>query len=156
LHKVLYQCPNYLTEYEMDSAGDKIWCKHCGKEWILSPLGELTAVNGETEFSHPPDWYEFQRAEVRRQIETGTYEVHDEVDVDTLPNARGYIQLGGGRLTHNLEGFKLEVDFGDRPFCLTKTPASMYACHIEYNYDHRGDCIDLSTLSDTYYIYPVN
>jgi len=32
----------------------------------------------------------------------------------------------------------------------------MYSCHIEYNYDARGDCIDLSTLQDTYYIYPLN
>ncbi|HPJ21779.1 MAG TPA: hypothetical protein PLH18_05435, partial [Clostridia bacterium] len=33
--------------------------------------------------------------------------------------------------------------------------ASMYSCHIEYNYlGKHGDCIDLNTLTDTYYIYP--
>ena len=156
LHKVLYQCPSCMTEYEMDSEKNKIWCRHCGKEWMLSSLGELSAVKGETEFSHIPDWYEFERAEVRRQIEEGTYEVQDEVDVDTLPNARGYINLGRGSLTHNLDGFRLDVDYPDGPLHLQKTPASMYSCHIEYNYDQRGDCIDLSTVSDTYYIYPMN
>ncbi len=30
----------------------------------------------------------------------------------------------------------------------------MYACHIEYEYFGKGDCVDLSTLEDTYYIYP--
>ena len=30
----------------------------------------------------------------------------------------------------------------------------MYSCHIEYNYMDEGDCIDLSTLQDTYYISP--
>jgi F420-0:gamma-glutamyl ligase len=30
----------------------------------------------------------------------------------------------------------------------------MYSCHIEYDYMGKGDCIDLSTLDDTYYIYP--
>ncbi|HBP38989.1 MAG TPA: hypothetical protein DD640_09685 [Clostridiales bacterium] len=156
LHKVLYQCPNCLTEYLMDSDGNRLWCGHCKKEWVLSPLGQLNATQGETEFSHPPDWYEFQRREVRRQIEQGTYEVSDEVDVDSLPNAKGYINIGKGRLVHNLEGFSLEVATRRGPLSLKKTPASMYSCHIEYNYDARGDCIDLSTLQDTYYIYPLN
>lgn len=156
LHKVLYQCPNCKFEHEMESADDKIWCRHCQKTWILSPLGELTAVKGVTEFNHVPDWFEFQRSEVRRQIKEGIYEIRDEVDVDSLPNARGYFNLGKGRLTHNLDGFKLEADLGQGLFSLHKTPASMYSCHIEYDYDKRGDCIDLSTLDDTYYIYPLN
>lgn len=156
LHKVLYQCPNCKTEYQMDSAGNKIWCRHCHKEWVLSPVGELTAVNGETEFCHPPDWFEFQRAEVRSQIEAETYAVRDEVDIDSLPNAIGYINLGSGNLSHTMEGFTLEANFAGGDFPLHKTPASMYSCHIEYDYDQRGDCIDLSTLTDTYYIYPRN
>ena len=30
----------------------------------------------------------------------------------------------------------------------------MYSCHIEYDYFKKGDCIDLSTLDDTYYLFP--
>jgi hypothetical protein len=38
-----------------------------------------------------------------------------------------------------------------------KSVSSLYSCHIEYNYlGKHGDCIDLNTLSDTYYIYPKN
>ena len=55
LHKVLYQCPHCLTEYEMDSKGDAL-CNHCGKKWTMSTLGELKAEEGETEFFHIPDW----------------------------------------------------------------------------------------------------
>ena len=29
----------------------------------------------------------------------------------------------------------------------------MYSVHIEYEYNNKGDCVDLSTLEDTYYIY---
>ena len=140
----------------MASAGVRLWCENCSKSWTLSEFGELRAENGETEFSHIPDWYEFQRVEVRRQIENGTYFIHDEVDIDSLPNARGYIHLGPGRLTHNQNGFTLEADLSTGPLQLYKTPASMYSCHIEYDYDHRGDCVELSTLEDTYYIYPKN
>lgn len=154
LHKVLYQCPNCLVEYKMDSGGNKIWCGNCGKEWIMSELGELGAVSGSTEFSHIPDWYEFERKFVRSQIEQGTYEFTDEVLVDSLPNSKGYIGLGRGILTHDMSGFTLKGDFGGKPFLLKKEPLSMYSCHIEYEYMGKGDCIDLSTMDDTYYIYP--
>jgi len=156
LHKVLYQCPSCLTEFKMESAGVRLWCGHCGKQWTLSALGELKADSGVTEYSHIPDWYEFERREVRRQIESGTYEVSDDVDIDALPNARGYINIGRGHLTHNREGFRLEAEHAGGGVLLKKTPSSMYSCHIEYDYDKRGDCIDLSTPTDTYYIYPVN
>ena len=158
LHKVLYQCPNCLIEYQMDSARTRLWCKSCQKSWLLLPNGFLQAEEGKTEFNHIPDWYEFLRGQVRQQIESGTYYVADDVDVDALPNARGYINLGHGRLVHDINGFALTTAGrpGQPPVHLHKTPLSLYSCHIEYAYDKRGDCLDLSTTSDTYYIYPLN
>jgi DNA-directed RNA polymerase subunit RPC12/RpoP len=154
LHKVLYQCPGCMTEFQMDSDKNRIWCRQCGKEWIMSELGELKAVSGITEFSHIPDWYEFERGQVRRQIDEKTYEFSDDVIVDSLPNAKGYIRLGHAKLSHNMDGFHLEGTFSGKSFSLGKEPLSMYSCHIEYDYLGGGDCIDLSTLEDTYYIYP--
>lgn len=154
LHKVLYQCPHCMTEYKMNSGGNKIWCEHCGKEWVLLEFGELSALQGETEFAHIPNWYEFERSQVRKQIEQKNYQWTGEVIVDSLPNANGYIRLGKARLTHNLSGFYLNGDFGSGKISLKKEPLSMYSCHIEFEYFNTGDCIDLSTLQDTYYIYP--
>ena len=154
LHKVLYQCPSCMTESQMDSDKDRIWCRHCGKVWIMSELGELKAVNGITEFTHIPDWYEFERKQVRKQIEEKVYEFSDDVLVDSLPNAEGYIRLGIAKLSHNMNGFCLEGNFEGKSFTFKKEPLSMYSCHIEYDYLNNGDCIDLSTLDDTYYIYP--
>ena len=38
---------------------------------------------------------------------------------------------------------------------MDKPVASMYSCHIEYDYLGRyGDCVDLNTLEDTWYTYP--
>ncbi len=53
-----------------------------------------------------------------------------------------------------MKGFYLEGNFDGKSFELSKEPLSMYSCHIEYDYFNKGDCIDLSTLDDTYYIYP--
>lgn len=152
LHKVLYQCIKCGTEYEMSSEGNTLRCDHCGAEWTMTEFGELVSNDGGK--MHIPDWYEFQREKVREQIETGKYSLSAPVVVDSLPGADGYIRLGEATLTHDAHGFRLEGEFGNEPFLLEKHPLSMYSCHIEYEYKGNGDCIDLSTLSDTYYIYP--
>lgn len=154
LHKVLYQCPNCLTEYEMDSKGDTLWCNHCGKRWTMTTLGELKAEEGETEFSHIPDWYEWERENVRREIEAGIYHFNSEVIVHSLPNSKGFINLGPATLTHDMRGFILKGSHNSTPYELTWTPQSLYSCHIEYNYRGLGDCVDLNTNDDTLYIYP--
>lgn len=154
LHKVLYQCPHCLTEYEMDSHGDAIWCNHCGKKWIMSTLGELKAEKGETEFTHIPDWYEWERENVRREIELGTYHFQSKAIVHSLPDAIRFIDFGPATLVHNMKGFHLKGLHNSIPYELTWTPQSLYSCHIEYNYRNLGDCVDLNTNHDTLYIYP--
>ncbi|NCC55136.1 MAG: hypothetical protein EOM11_06600 [Erysipelotrichia bacterium] len=156
IHKVLYQCPSCLTEHEMDSKGHTITCNHCKKTYDMDEYGELHAVSGKTEFSHIPDWYEFEREQVRKEILAGKYYFEDEVMIESLPNAKGYIPLGKGKLIHNENGFILTGDELGKPLELLKEPLSLYSLHIEYDYMGKGDCIDLSTLDDTYYIYPIN
>lgn len=154
LHKVLYQCPHCLTEHQMDSDLNKIWCNSCKKTYEMDEYGVLKAVEGVTEFSHIPDWYEFERKQVRKQIDEGTYHIEDDVLIESLPNAKGYIKLGTGHFVHNLSGFKLDGQDINDILDLTKEPLSLYSLHIEYDYMGKGDCFDLSTLTDTYYIYP--
>jgi hypothetical protein len=154
IHKVLYQCPHCLKEHDMDSKGHKIWCNSCHKTYEMDVYGKLKAVEGETEFEHIPDWYEFERSQVKKQILEGTYHFEDDVIIDSLPNAKGYIRLGDGHLIHNHQGFVLTGTEFEKPLKLIKEPLSLYSLHIEYDYFGKGDCIDLSTLDDTYYIYP--
>jgi len=157
LHHVLYQCPHCLTEHEMDSSENRLWCNHCHKTYEMDEMGSLKAVEGVTEFSHIPDWYEWEREQVKQQVLQGAYYFEDDVLVDSLPNADGYIRLGTGKLIHDINGFKLSGNFDGDEFLLEKDPLSMYSAHIEYNYlGTKGDCIDLSTLDDTYYLYPIN
>lgn len=157
LHKVLYQCPSCKTEFKMSSQGTILKCDACGKQWNMSELGELEAVNGETEFSHIPDWYEWERENVKREVAEGTYSSGElKVKVDTLPNAKRFIRLGEGTLVHDMNGFTVRgTDVEGDPFEMIKTVPSLYSCHIEYEYLGKfGDCVDLNTLEDTWYIYP--
>ena len=157
LHKVLYQCPHCGREYEMDSAGVEIFCNHCGKRWKMTELGELQALEGETEFTHIPDWYEWERANVRAEVEAGTYDSGElPVHIDSLPNAKKFIRLGSGTLRHDMTGFHVRgKDVDGDPFETDWPVPSLYSVHIEYEYLGKyGDCIDLNTLQDTWYTYP--
>ena len=157
LHKVLYQCPHCRREYQMDSRGTELFCKACGKRWTMSELGQLSAEDGETEFAHIPDWYEWERENVRREVREGTYSTGPmPVTVDSLPNAKRFLRLGEGTMIHDMNGFRVRgTDFDGDPFEMEKTVPSLYSCHIEYEYlGKHGDCVDLNTLEDTWYIYP--
>lgn len=157
LHRVLYKCPCCKSENKMESQGAKLFCKSCGKEWEMTELGELKALKGETEFSHIPDWYEWERSEVAKEVEDGSYSSGElNVQVDSLPNAKKFIHLGIGKLIHDMNGFKVTVtDQEGETHEMVKEPSSLYSSHIEYQYLFKhGDCVDLNTLTDTWYIYP--
>lgn len=151
LHKVLYQCPACRSEYTMDSSGDKLYCRHCGKEWHMTELGELRALSGDSEFTHIPDWYEWQRSNVKKEIEAGTYSFKCSARVRSLPNADKFIDIGMAELTHDMAGFKLT----GKDYEITIPAAAAYSVHIEYEYLGKfGDCVDLNTQDDTLYVYP--
>ena len=155
LHKVLYKCPACGTEYKMSSEGTTLRCGACGKEWEVSELNELSAKSGATEFTHIPDWYEWERACVRDEIERGEYGFSCSARVDSLPNPERYIDLGIARFTHDMNGFTLEGSYDGEDYKVEIPAKSLYSCHIEYEYLGKfGDCVDLNTTDDTLYIYP--
>ncbi len=157
LHKVLYQCPHCLVESRMDSKGDRLFCRSCGKTWEMDTLGRLHALEGDTEFSHIPDWFEWERSQVRQQLEAGTYRFADEVEVYSLPNAWRFQKLGQARLTHTMEeGFVVEGSHNGKTYRIQRPPLGMYGIHIEYDYCYvrPDDCIDISTDNDSLYCYP--
>lgn len=156
LEKVLYQCPHCGTEYEMSAKDNILTCNHCHKSWKMSELGELIAKEGETEFSHIPDWYEWERENVRKEVRNGTYHFESKVRVDSLPNAKRFIPLGEGYLVHDKDGFHLKGKYNDEEYEVNLAAKNHYSVHIEYNYLGKyGDCVDLNTLDDTLYVYPL-
>jgi len=155
LHKVLYQCPACKVEYKMSSSGAILKCDNCGKTWEMSELGELKAQTDETEFSHIPDWYEWERENVKQEIKDGTYSFSATVRVESLPNDKGFIVFKErAQLTHDMDGFRLIGSYEGEPYDIKWPAALMHSCHIEYDYKKRGDCIDLNTIDDTLYLFP--
>lgn len=157
LHKVLYQCPHCMAESKMSSKGCEIFCTECGKRWNLNEDGTLTALEGETEFSHVPDWFEWEREQVRKQVQEGTYFFEDEVEIYSLPRCWRFLDLGKGTLTHDpKKGFVLEGFHNGEAFHIQRTPLENNGLHIEYDYCYIKpfDCVDISTETDSFYCYP--
>lgn len=157
LHKVLYHCPNCNTEFRMASKGSEIFCTHCGKRWSLNEDGTLAANDGNTEFSHVPDWFEWERKQVKKQIEKGEYSFEDEVEVYSLPRCWKFEKLGKAKLTHDTEnGFTLKGFYREKPYEINRKPLQSNSLHIEYDYCYIKpfDCVDISTEKDSFYCYP--
>lgn len=157
MHRVLYQCPHCKAEYRMQSQGSQLSCTACGKVWELTEYGQLQALQGETEFTSPPAWYEWQRQNVRAEVRAGTYGMESEVLIDSLPDSKGFVQLGKGWLRHDMHGMVLKGSHLGEEFEVVKSNQSLYSIHVEYNYiDKKRDCVDISTLEDTYFAYPLS
>ncbi len=162
IEKVLYQCPCCEKEFAMHTSGAEISCGCCGAKWQMTEYGkmecmsDIPAVNLDIDFSHIPNWYEWQRENVKHEIDNGTYNLDIDVQIDSLPNAINFIDLGLGRLKHDKNGFAFTfTEYGDtEPKTLTFAPLTMTSVHTECNYRGKGECITLSTADNTYFIFP--
>ncbi len=156
LNKVLYKCPHCLSEGKTVGKGIYLTCEECGKKWELTELGELSALDGETEFSHIPDWYEWERECVRQEILDGTYKYEDTVHIHSLPGVE-FIDLGEGRVTHDLEnGFIVEGHYNGHDYRIQRQSKSLYTLHNEFLYKKLGkaDCFDVSVKDESLYCIP--
>ena len=158
LEKVLYKCPHCGTEFEMKFKGNKLYCDHCHKEWEMDEYGEMHALEGKTEFSHIPDWYEWERKCVREEIEKGTYTTGKlKCKIESLPNAKKFIDIGEGYFIQDMNGIRCEINDKTKSDTteIVQAADENYGVHIEYRYLFtHGDCIDLNTMDDTWYVYP--
>ena len=141
----------------MRSQGAQLSCAACGKTWEMTGFGQLRALEGETEFSSPPAWYEWQRENVRAEVRAGIYAMESEVLIDSLPGSSGFVPLGKGSLRHDMNGIVLKGSHLGEQFEVVKANRSLYSIHVEYNYiDKKRDCVDISTLEDSYFAYPLS
>ena len=170
LHALLYKCPKCNTEHQTESAGSLLWCNACGKTWYMDEYGELHAIkteddgepaydeNGEfiykeTEFPHIPDWSNWERECVRKEIEDGTYYFEDDVRVETLPGSWRFYKQGMGKLIQTPEGTTVKCNYYGEPYELHRSAMSLESMHIEYDYLGRGDCVDISIPDDSFWCY---
>lgn len=152
LHSLLYKCASCETEGKMHSKGTSLWCEHCGKTWEMGEYGRLEAKEGDTIFPHIPDWSNWERECVRKEIEEGTYYFEDDVKVYTLPNTKFYNQ-GMGKFIQTSTETKLICNYYGEDYTLVRSAKNLDSMHIEYDYKKKGDLIDISIPDDSFWCY---
>ncbi len=152
LSRILYQCAHCGKEGGMESSGTAISCKHCGKQYELQPDGSLKALEGETEFSHIPDWYAWQRQQVRQQILSGEYRLDTDVDIAMLVDFKAIYMVGSGHLTHDLTGFRLTGCDGRLEY--SQNPLKCYGLNADYLWYKIADTICIGNSDQLYYCFP--
>lgn len=148
LNEVLYKCRSCGREFSLCSNGSELFCTTCGEKWVMSEYGQM--INQKSgEAQHIPNWYNWEKDCVKNEVGKEDYFCDFSVTVEALPNEKGFVSMGNGRLTHNKKGFTLEIK--DKAlFFPTKILPSI---QTEYNYKGKGKCIVLSTKDCCYYVY---
>ena len=152
LHRILYKCPHCGSEEAMKGEGTMLTCGHCGKQWELTPLGQMQAQTGETEIAHIPDWYRWERQQVRQDIMDGTYRLDCPVKIGIQVDYKAIYMVGEGRLVHDDTGFHLAGCDGKLDY--HQKPQSCYSLYSDYYWYEIADCVCIGDNQVHYFCFP--
>ncbi len=152
LERVLYRCPNCQAEGEMNGEGTAITCKHCGKSYEMDVFGQLRALDGETEFSHIPDWFDWQRECVKNEIINKEYHLETEVKIGIIKDYKCLYRVGEGTLIHDENGFTLTGCDGQLEY--THSVLASHTLNVDFYWYTIGDTIGIGNRKMLYYCFP--
>ena len=152
LHRILYKCAHCGTEGKMEGKGTTLTCHHCGKQYTLTPVGQLQALEGETEIAHIPDWYRWEREQVKQEILDGNYILDTDVDIAMQVDFKAIYKVGEGHLTHDQNGFHLTGCDGKLDY--VQKPQACYSLYADYYWYEMADCICIGDTDVHYFCFP--
>lgn len=152
LNRILYKCPHCGTEGQTEGKGIHLTCHHCGAQYELTEKGWLKGINVEEKFNHIPNWYRWQRDQVRQELEEGSYLLDTDVSIGMMVNFSAIYMVGDGHLTHTPDGFTLTGCDGKLHY--TQGPLSCYSLYSDYYWYELGDVICIGNNDVLYYCFP--
>ena len=154
LHRILYKCVSCGAEGKMLGKGTGITCGCCGKHYELTPLGQLEASDGKTEIPHIPDYYKWEREQVRQEILSGMYRLDTDVDIVMQVDYKAMYRVGEGHLIHDNSGFVLTGCDGRLNY--TQPPQNSYSLYADYYWYEIDDVICIGDSEVHYFLFPKN
>ena len=152
LNRVLYHCPHCGAEGNTEGKGITLTCHSCGKVYTLTETGYLEAADGKPAFTHVPDWYNWERDQVKKSLEDGSYRLDVEVDIGMMVDYKAIYMVGSGRLIHDADGFRLTGCDGKLEY--TQGPLANYGLYADYLWYELGDVICIGNADALYYCFP--
>ena len=112
----------------------------------------MEAAEGQTQISHIPDWYRWEREQVRREILDGTYRFDGPVKIAVQVDYKAVYMIGEGRLTHDLSGFTLTGCDGKLHY--TQNPLAGYTLYADYYWYEIADTVCVGDREVHYFCFP--
>lgn len=151
LNRILYKCIDCGAEGNMIGKGTTLTCGCCGSVHELTSLGELKAQKGETKISHIPDYYRWERQQVRQEILDGSYRMELDVKIGMLVDFKAIYMVGDGKLVHDRNGFTLTGC--DGRLCYTQPPQTSHSLNADFYWYEVGDIIGLGDSDKLFYCF---
>lgn len=152
LERILYKCPCCKAEGKTEGKGKTLTCHACGKVYEMTELGEMKALDGNTEISHIPDWYQWEREQVKAELEKGEYGLDIPVDILIMTDTKSVYEVGEGRLEHNENGFRISGCDGKLDYRQSAT--AIYSINADFFWYQIADTVNIGDHNVQYFCFP--
>jgi 1-acyl-sn-glycerol-3-phosphate acyltransferase/transcription elongation factor Elf1 len=152
LDRILFRCPHCGAEGKTEGKGTTLTCHSCGVQYELTETGYLKCLNAEDKFTHIPDWYKWEREQVRASLQDGSYKLETDVDIAMMVDFKAIYKVGTGKLTHDENGFKLTGCDGKLEY--NQPALACYGLYADYYWYELGDVICIGNHDALYYCFP--
>ncbi|MCR5060104.1 MAG: hypothetical protein K6A80_03615 [Saccharofermentans sp.] len=152
LNRILYKCPHCMAEGKTVGEGISLKCNNCGATYELDVYGKLKGINVEPKFTHIPDWFAWEREQIKEEIEANKYKLDVPCDIAILKDSKALYMVGSGRLRHGVDGFVLDGCGGKLHY--EQSAGASYSVNSDYFWYEIGDIVSIGTNECLYYCFP--
>ena len=140
---LIYKCPNCFSEFSMSTTDNTIKCDKCEKSWNIEQTGEFNSTSF-FKFSDISKWVGWQRQEIKKEIDSGKFELVTNVNLLQLKNFSGYKNFGNGALRQTVNGITYVGMHNNEKVELNFPTLSTRSCSLSRNN------IELSVSDNSY------
>ncbi|MBR5005679.1 MAG: 1-acyl-sn-glycerol-3-phosphate acyltransferase, partial [Clostridia bacterium] len=127
LERILFRCPCCGKEGFMQGKGTRISCDSCGASAELDEYGSLAGNFG---FGSVPEWYAWERSEIAKEVENGSFMIDCDVNILVLRDFKAVYDIGKGHLTQDAQGIRVTGANGELDF--THPASASYSLYADY------------------------
>lgn len=142
---MFYKCPCCESEFTLKTYENTVECTNCGSKAHIGMDFRFKWDGEKQYFDNYIQWYDWQKAELRKEIEKPDFKLEDEVEYGIDKSGiNNYVKVGKGTMTLTHNGWDYKGTFEDKYVEEHDDPAQVYLAtlkvglHFElpYRFDH--------------------
>jgi hypothetical protein len=130
IEHIFFKCTNCNAEFNITSSGATFECSKCQAKWELTEDGFLKGIGHDSKFDKPDEWIFWQKAEVKKEVESGTYNYEETVRGMSLPNRHKHAEVGTVSVKHDTTGMSIKGHYNGEDFRFHFTSLATHTLQI--------------------------